>query len=57
MVFGYSRFHDYIYGVPNVTVESDHKSLESHPQKTVVPLWLWKITDNTKVLTECSLQP
>ena len=29
VVFGCIIFHDYIYGVPNVTVESDHKPLES----------------------------
>ena len=29
VVFGCTKFHDYIYGVPNVTVESDHKPLEA----------------------------
>ena len=29
VVFGCTRFHDYIYGVNNVTVESDHKPLET----------------------------
>ena len=29
IVFGCTRFHDYIYGLPNVGVESDHKPLES----------------------------
>ena len=28
-VFGCTKFHDYIYGLPNVTVETDHKPLES----------------------------
>ena len=28
VVFGYTKFHDYIYGVSNVIVESDHKPLE-----------------------------
>ena len=29
IVFGCTRFHDYIYGLPNVGVETDHKPLES----------------------------
>ena len=29
IVFGCTRFHDYIYGIPNVEVETDHKPLES----------------------------
>ena len=29
VVFGCTKFHDYIYGVPNVKVESDHKPLEA----------------------------
>ena len=29
IVFGCTKFHDYIYGLPNVTVETDHKPLES----------------------------
>ena len=28
VVFGCMKFHDYIYGMPNVGVESDHKPLE-----------------------------
>ena len=28
IVFGCTKFHDYIYGISNVTVESDHKPLE-----------------------------
>ena len=28
VVFGCTKFHNYIYGVPNVTVESNHKPLE-----------------------------
>ena len=29
IVFGCVKFHDYIYGLPNVTVETDHKPLET----------------------------
>ena len=29
LVFGYTKFHDYIYGVLNVKVKSDHKPLEA----------------------------
>jgi len=29
VVFGCTKFHDYIYGAPIVTVESDHKPLEA----------------------------
>ena len=29
MVFGCTKFHNYIYGVTNVTVESDHKPLKA----------------------------
>ena len=29
VVFGCTKFYDYIYGMPNVEVESDHKPLES----------------------------
>ena len=29
VVFGCTKFHDYIYGVPNVKVESGHKPLEA----------------------------
>ena len=28
-MFGCTKFHEYIYGVPNVKVESDHKPLET----------------------------
>ena len=45
VVFGCIRFHDYIYGVPNVTVESDHKPLESILKKPLcqAPLRLQKM--------------
>ena len=45
VVFGCIRFHDYIYGVPNVTVESDHKPLESILKKPLcqAPLQLQKM--------------
>ena len=29
VVFGCTRLHDYIYGVPNITVENDHNPLET----------------------------
>ena len=29
VVFGCTKFHDYIYGMPNVEVKSDHKPLEA----------------------------
>ena len=29
VVFGCTKFHDYIHGMPNVEVESDHKPLEA----------------------------
>ena len=29
VVFGCTKFHDYVYGVPNVKVESDLKPLEA----------------------------
>lgn len=29
IVFGCTRFHDYIYGLPQIEVETDHKPLES----------------------------
>ena len=34
VVFGCTKFHDYIYGIPNVEVESDHKPLEVIPRKS-----------------------
>ena len=45
VVFGCIRFHDYIYGVPNVTLESDHKPLESILKKPLcqAPLRLQKM--------------
>ena len=35
VVFGCSRFHKLIYGMPNVTIESDHKPLESLMKKPI----------------------
>ena len=29
IVFGCNKFHDYIYGLPNIVVETNHKPLES----------------------------
>ena len=29
IVFGCTKFHDYVYGLPNLRVETDHKPLES----------------------------
>ena len=36
VVFGCTKFHDYIYGISNVTVESDHKRLEAILKKPPV---------------------
>ena len=37
IVFGCVKFHDYIYGLPNIHVETDHKPLESILKKTSAP--------------------
>ena len=29
VVYGCTKFHEYIYGMPNIEVESDHKPLEA----------------------------
>ena len=29
IVYGCTKFHEYIYGMPNIEVESDHKPLET----------------------------
>ena len=45
VVFGCTRFYDYIYGVPNITVESDHKPLETILKKPLcqAPLQLQRM--------------
>ena len=45
VVFGCTKFHDYIYGVPNIEVESDHKPLEAILRKPLhqAPLRLQKM--------------
>ena len=45
VVFGCTKFHDYIYGMPNVEVESDHKPLEAILRKPLhqAPLRLQKM--------------
>ena len=35
IVFGCTKFHDYIYAMPNVKVESDHKPLEAILKKSL----------------------
>ena len=35
IVFGCHKFHDYIYGLPHVSVETDHKPLESILRKPI----------------------
>ena len=58
VVFGSTKFHDYIYGVPNITVKSEQKPLEAY-YNTTVPSTLATSendTDNTKITTKCSLQ-
>ena len=37
IVFGCKKFHDYIYGLPDITVETDHKPLQNILQK---PLYM-----------------
>ena len=50
VVFGCTKFHDYIYGVPNVIVESDHKPLEVILKKPLcqAPLRLQKMILTTQ---------
>ena len=45
IVFGCTRFHDYIYGMVDVTVETDHKLLESILKKPLyqAPIRLQKM--------------
>ena len=45
VVFGCTKFYDYIYGVPNIEVESDHKPLEAILRKPLhqAPLRLQKM--------------
>ena len=45
VVFGCTKFHDYIYGMPNVEIESDHKPLEAILKKPLhqAPLRLQKM--------------
>ena len=44
VAFGCTKFHEYIYGMPNVEVESDHKPLEAILRKPLhqAPLRLQK---------------
>ena len=50
VVFGCTKFHDYIYGMPNVEVESDHKPLEAILRKPLhqAPLRLQKMIMTTQ---------
>ena len=50
VVFGCTKFHDYIYGVPNIIVESDHKPLEVILKKPLcqAPLKLQKMILTTQ---------
>ena len=50
VVFGCTKFHDYIYGMPNVEVESDHKPLEAILKKPLhqAPLRLQKMIMTTQ---------
>ena len=45
IVFGCAKFHDYIYGLPGVRVETDHKPLENILRKPLhqVPLRLQRM--------------
>ena len=56
VVFGFTKFHDYIYSFPNVTVESDHKPLEAILKKPLcqVPLRLQKNdNDCSEIFNKC----
>ena len=48
VVFGCTKFHEYIYGVPNVKVESDHKPLETILKK---PLYLAPVRLQKMIMT------
>ena len=50
IVFGCTKFHDYIYGMPDVEVESDHKPLEAILRKPLhqAPLRLQKMIMTTQ---------
>ena len=50
VVFGCTKFHDYIYGMPKVEVESDHKPLEAILRKPLhqAPLRLQKMIMTTQ---------
>ena len=50
VVFGCTKFHNYIYGVPNIIVESDHKPLEVILKKPLcqAPLRLQKMILTTQ---------
>ena len=50
VVFGCTKFHDYIYGMPDVEVESDHKPLEAILRKPLhqAPLRLQKMIMTTQ---------
>ena len=47
VVFGCTKFHDYIYGMPNVEVESDHKPILRKPLHQA-PLRLQKMIMTTQ---------
>ena len=51
VVFGCTKFHDYIYGMPNVEVENDHKPLEAILKKPLhqAPLRLQKMIMTTQI--------
>ena len=58
IVFGCVRFHDYIYGMPAVEVETDHKPLESMLNKPLhqAPPRLQKmIYFHTKIPNQCEV--
>ena len=48
IVFGCERFHDYLYGQREITVESDHKPLEAILKKPIhqAPLRLQKMIES-----------
>ena len=58
IVFGCTRFHDYIYGLKEVQVETDHKLLESILKKTTISSTNETPKNdsaNTKISVSCKL--
>lgn len=60
IVFGCTHFHEYIYGMPHVEVETDHKPLKMilkkplHQAPTRLQKWLW-LCRNTLLMSSIIL--